>query len=361
MLPPEPMAASELLLIDGSHGEGGGQILRAAAALAVLHGRSIRVDDIRANRPKPGLRASHLAALQAVNAVSAGRLENAEIGSTSIEFHPGVGRGGDHELDIGTAGAITLVLQAVVPIAVFSEPGTRTHLSIRGGTDVPWSPPIDFFDQVFAWWLLQAGVSVRTETKRRGFYPKGGGSVAVDIEALDDPIDSVGARDRGGSNGVHLRSVASSKLAGARVAERQIEGFEAEFPDVASRSVDYVDTFSPGSAIQAVGRWSGCRLGTSALGKKEVRAEAVGAACARELRSEIDSGAVVDRHAADQLLLYAATAKAESTLLPREVSGHMETMMWLLRQFTSVAVHVKKEGNHYEVVVCPGGSDRGTT
>src|SRR3990170_1510026 len=165
--------------IDGAHGEGGGQLLRNSAALAAVTGIPIRVKNIRAGRPKPGLAAQHLTALQAVAALADATVEGLNVGSREVTIAPGRLRGGRFSFDVGTAGSVTLVLQACLPAALRApEP---TELTLIGGTDVKWSPPVDYFRFVFLPLLARMGGRVEVEVLKRGYYPRGGGQVLVKV------------------------------------------------------------------------------------------------------------------------------------------------------------------------------------
>ena len=157
--------------IDGSHGEGGGQLLRTAVALAAITGRRLTIDNIRAKREKPGLAPQHVAAVRAVGAVCDAAIDGLAPGSTALTFDPGRLRGGDFRVDVGTAGSVTLVLQALLPaVAAGGAPAT---LVVHGGTDVRAAPPLDYFRAVTLPLLARLGVPTRLEVRRRGYFPRG--------------------------------------------------------------------------------------------------------------------------------------------------------------------------------------------
>ncbi|EEH51584.1 uncharacterized protein MICPUCDRAFT_10870, partial [Micromonas pusilla CCMP1545] len=177
------------IAIDGAALEGGGQIVRVAAALSAATRVPVTIREIRANRPRPGLAAQHLAGLDLVRRMCDGTFDgDVRVGSTTATLRPGRGGAIVFEASVGTAGAVTLVAQAAIPCAtfVFSEAldaGKRVRLRLRGGTDVPFAPPLDYLSRVFAETLLRAcGAIVAVDVKRRGFYPRGGGEVDVTIE-----------------------------------------------------------------------------------------------------------------------------------------------------------------------------------
>ena len=184
--------------IDGSEGEGGGQMLRTAIALSALTGKPVRIRNIRANRPKPGLAAQHLCAVRGVTGICDAQVEGAEVGSTQLQFVPGEVRAGNYHLDVGTAGSITLVLQACMLASARSPDEMRFR--IVGGTNVRWSPPIDFYERSFFPRLVTLGFRVQITDVRRGFYPEGGGSVEVHFQAPRE-VQPVVLLDRGRSAG----------------------------------------------------------------------------------------------------------------------------------------------------------------
>ena len=160
-----------MIEIDGSHGEGGGQILRTAVAMSMVNREKVSVSNIRANRPNPGLSHQHLMALKAAEEISDAETEGLKKGSRKITFDPGEIKGGFYRFDIGTAGSITLLLQTVLPPALLCE--DQVEIEVKGGTDVKWSPPYDYFENVLLGNLRKMGAEVESELVSRGHYPKG--------------------------------------------------------------------------------------------------------------------------------------------------------------------------------------------
>src|SRR5207245_8328423 len=169
-----------MIEVDGGRGEGGGQLLRMALALSALTDTPVRVARIRAGRPTPGLAAQHVTAINAVAALCEAEVTGVSVGASSIEFRPGKLAAGRFSFDVGTAGSITLVLQALLPVAAAAPGAVRVRL--LGGTDVRWSPPIDYFNRVFLPLLRRLGAHADVEVLRRGYYPRGGGIVEAVIE-----------------------------------------------------------------------------------------------------------------------------------------------------------------------------------
>ncbi|MEE9236204.1 MAG: RNA 3'-terminal phosphate cyclase, partial [Thermoplasmata archaeon] len=169
-----------MIEVDGSHGEGGGQIYRMALAIAALKGEDVRITNIRAGRPKPGLSRQHMTAAKAIASMTDGRVKGLRLGSPEVIFRPGPLKGGSISLDVGTAGSVTLVLQACLLPAILA--GAPTEFRIRGGTDVKWSPPADYFIHVFLPQLRRMGIHAEMSILKRGYYPRGGGLVEMRVE-----------------------------------------------------------------------------------------------------------------------------------------------------------------------------------
>ncbi|HWQ19733.1 MAG TPA: RNA 3'-terminal phosphate cyclase, partial [Methanotrichaceae archaeon] len=219
-----------MIEIDGSHGEGGGQIVRTAVALSAVTGTSVRISKIRQGRPKPGLAAQHARAVEALAQICSGDIYGAQPGSSEITFVPGQVQGGRYSIDIGTAGSITLLVQCLLPALTTAD--GPVHLEIRGGTDVRWSPTIDYVRQVFLPALREFGASVEVLEVRRGYYPRGGGFVALDVTPralrpaeLLDPVVSV---IEGISHSSNLPDHVAARQAESARQVLQSAGYEAE-------------------------------------------------------------------------------------------------------------------------------------
>lgn len=329
-------------LIDGAHGEGGGQLARLAMALAAITGRPIRLINIRARRAKPGLAAQHLTALSAVATMCDGRLEGAAIGAGEVRFRPGRIRGGVYRFEVGTAGSVTLVLQAVLPVALCADVPSR--VTLVGGTDVTRAPPVDYLREVFLPWLAAMGAQVEIVSLRHGYYPRGGGELTLDITPTRrlrllsaesaGPVRRIGGR----AHVAHLpRHIAERMADAARSALTDLAPV-----DIAIEVLGDAEAFGTGGALTLVAETANGRLGSAVVAQRGVPAERLGHEAAQALRRDIASGAAVDVHAADQLLIYTALAGGESRFSVREVSLHAETAMWLIEQFLPVRFEVTR-------------------
>jgi RNA 3'-phosphate cyclase len=319
--------------IDGSYGEGGGQIVRTACSLAVLTRRPCRIFNVRVRRTAPGLRPQHLLGARALAELSRGSLEGAHVGSTDLVLRPGTSWVSDLRLRIETAGSIPLILQTLVPASLGgSNPLT---VAFEGwATDTPLAPPLDYLRNVFVWFLERMGIGVEITVSRRGYYPKGGARLSVRIVPAGPK--PVALAERGPLKTISLISQASESLRIRRVAERQLDGaLEVLGPRLASRecAADYAPSISPGSSICIVGKFDNSVVGADCLGAPGKRAEEVGRAAAAEFLREIESGACLDRHMADQILIYMALAGEQRSATVSEITNHCRTNMWVIERF----------------------------
>ncbi len=320
-----------MISIDGSHGEGGGQIIRTSVALSAITGKACKIENIRANRKNPGIQAQHLAAIKAVAQICNTDVE-AKVGDTKLVFNPGSLGGGHYDIDIGTAGSIALVIQAVALPSIHAK--HPTTLKITGGTHVNWSPSIDYMRHVFTYFLEKLGVDIEIETKRYGFYPKGGGVVEVKINPSELKPINLKHRDKLLNHG--LISVSSKNLEG--VAQRQAEA-ASKITDFGIKEVAQTESSSPGSCLTCYATYENCRLGASSLGEKGKPAETVGKESAEHLKKVCETGACLDEHMADQILPYLAFT--DGIVKVAEVTNHVRTNIWVIEQFLPVKFKIE--------------------
>jgi len=320
-----------MIEIDGSFGEGGGQIVRTAVALSAVTGESVRITRIRAGRRNPGLSPQHVTAILAMAKVSEAEIEGARPRSSEIIFRPGEVRGGRREVDIGTAGSVTLLMECLLPALIFAD--SPTVLTVRGGTDVKWSPPIDYLSQVALPAFAEFGVQCHLTCERRGYYPKGGGVATLEVTPGRLARADLSFVEQG-----HVKGVSHSSNLPEHVAKRQSEaaaevleraGFDAEIKCETNAFL------STGSGITL---WSR-RKGASALGERGLPAEKVGVYAAEAMTAELKSKAAVDRYLADQLVPYLALAGGSYTA--PVVSKHASTNIWTATRFLDVDVSIE--------------------
>lgn len=339
-----------MIEIDGSVGEGGGQIVRSAVALAALTGKECRIFNIRAKRPNPGLAPQHLAAVRGVGNLCGARIEGLKAGSTSILFSPGRLRGGAYYFEVGTAGSITLVLQAcLLPAVHAKEPVT---IRVRGGTNVRWSPPVDYYSMVLLPLLNRMGIQCSLEIISRGFYPEGGGEVEIHIEPSYNLLP-LNLPHRGELLSIH--GLCFSQNLPDHVCRRILHAVKKALinrVDV-SVNVDRRTGMSTGAGVLLAAAFENTLIGADSLGEKGMPSEQVGKQAAMNLIRELDGGGTLDVHAADQLLPYMALANGPSTFLVREITGHIRTQMDLIPLFIEVEFSVKQRGSAFEIGVLP--------
>jgi RNA 3'-terminal phosphate cyclase (ATP) len=337
-----------MLEIDGSHGEGGGQLIRTAVALAAVTGRSIRVLDARARRDPPGLAAQHLAAVRAVAALCDAEIAGLAPQATSFTFVPRGLRGGTFRCDVGTAGSVTLVLQGLLPAAVCAPAPVR--FAVSGGTDVRAAPPLDYFRRVLLGLLHRMGVGAECAVRRRGYYPRGGGEVEI---AVSPGRPRAIVLEQAGRV-LHVGGLAHVAGLPAHVAQRMSRSAAAELaahrPEIDMLVLGHEEAAGQGGAIVAWARTEQSVLGAGRVAERGVRAESLGASAGGELAADLAAGAGVDVHAADQLPVYLALAGA-GAFTTRTISPHAETAMWLVAQFLPVSFEVTREGRLARVAV----------
>lgn len=315
--------------INGSCLEGGGQILRTAIGISAVTGRPCRIFNIRAGRPSPGLKAQHLKGIEAVAKLCNAELKGVKIGSTEIEFAPKEIKTHHLKIDIGTAGSVTLVLQALtIPAIHAQEP---LEFEITGGTHVSWSPTTGYFRHVFCEYMKMIGVLITSETISYGYYPKGGGRIKARVEPVKE-LKPVLLEERGKHIATEAWSNASSELMKADVAERQLTGAN-KILKLDRKNVKYVSSLSAGSSIIIVSRFENCFLGASSLGERGKPAEKVGEEAARELQKVLESPATADKRMTDQILPYLALAYGKSSIIAPELTNHAKTNIWVIEKF----------------------------
>ncbi|MDM7934702.1 MAG: RNA 3'-terminal phosphate cyclase [Methanothrix sp.] len=321
-----------MIEIDGSYGEGGGQIVRTAVALSAVTGRPVRIRNIRRSRPRPGLAPQHAQAILALARVCSARTSGVAPLSTEVTFEPGEIRGGHYRVAIGTAGSITLLIQCLLPALLRAD--GPVSLEVQGGTDVLWSPTVDYLAHVFLPAIKRFGARAQLGLRQRGYYPRGEGCVVLRVEPGDlepahlEPQDS------------EVQGISHCSNLPEHVARRQADAASEALIKAGLRAEVGLEVLSLPSTGSGITLWSGLK-GGSALGERGVPAERVGRRAAEELIGEIRYGAAVDIHLADQLIPYLALAGGSYTT--REISMHTRTNIWTTRQFLDRRISVSGE------------------
>ncbi|HEX2831426.1 MAG TPA: RNA 3'-terminal phosphate cyclase [Thermoanaerobaculia bacterium] len=334
-----------MLTIDGSHGEGGGQIFRSSLSLSLITRRPFRIERLRAGRTKPGLLRQHLTSVLAAAEVGDARVQGAELGSQELTFEPRALRGGTFRFDIGSAGSTMLVLQTIlVPLLVASEPA---ELTLEGGTHNPAAPTFEFLRASFLPLLRKMGAHVSIALERPGFFPAGGGRVQVRIEpATLRPI------------AILERGALLAKRARAAVANLPLEIAMRELHEVGwedARAETLAGARGPGNVLSLEAEFENVTEVVTGFGEKGVRGEEVARRARDEMQRYLDSNAAVGEHLADQLLLPMAIAGggAFSTVEP---SAHTTTNAEVIRAFLDVAVTIERDGARYQCAITSGAS-----
>lgn len=324
-----------MIVIDGSAGEGGGQILRSALTLAILTRTPFRMERIRAGRQKPGLLAQHLTAIRAAREVSNAEVTGAEPGSREITFKPRTVHGGDRTFSVGTAGSATLVLQTVLPALLrASEPST---LVLEGGTHNPSAPPFEFLAWSFLPVLARMGAKVEATLERPGFFPRGGGRIVVRIEPSS--LDVLELEERGASLGRRFLAVSAGLPPAIADRELRVARDRLGLGKDEIERVDHPEELGPGNVVFVVHRFANLTAVFSGFGDRGARAEEVAEQAIGPSLRYLESKGAVDEHLADQLLVPMAMGRG-GVFTTSEPSSHFETQIETLRTFLDGEVEV---------------------
>jgi RNA 3'-terminal phosphate cyclase (ATP) len=337
------MANNELLRIDGSFGEGGGQILRTSLSLSTLLGRPVEVVNIRRNRKFPGLMPQHLTAVRACQTICEAKVVGAEINSERLEFNPGKIRSSNYTWDVAeskkSAGAAALVLQTVLLPLLFAR--NESNLTIKGGTHVPWSPPATYLKQVFLPVLGLMGCQTFMKVNRWGWYPEGGGEITCRIR----PVDKLQPRqfaDRGKL--LKLYGLSAISNVGNSVGDRQMRAankFLKQANLEAELRIKEVPASGKGSMVFLTAEFENVRAGFSTLGEKGLPAEKVAESAVNELKNYLGKSVCLDHYLADQLIPYVALCKTRIEMNVSKITNHLLTNLWVVKRFLPIQYELK--------------------
>jgi RNA 3'-terminal phosphate cyclase (ATP) len=344
----EAMAESnkDWIIIDGSQGEGGGQILRSSVALSMVSGNPIRIERIRAGREKPGLLRQHLTALLAARDISTASLVGAEFGSKQIEFIPGEVRGGHYQFSVGSAGSATLVLQTVLPPLMLAQQPSQLILS--GGTHNPWAPPFDFLAKSYLPLVSQLGPKFSANLNRYGFYPAGGGEFSISIQPATrwNPFDLV-------SRGKLLEQFVSALVVdlpidiGHRELDKTLRslGWKKNQGQIDQRT----NAGGPGNVLTVHCHYENVNTIFTAFGRKGFPAESVAQDVVKQFRAYEKHQAVLDEYLCDQWMLPLAIAVAQSSkptsFRTGPLSRHSQTHREIIQRFLPVQFDIVADGS----------------
>jgi RNA 3'-terminal phosphate cyclase (ATP) len=337
-----------MIIVDGSRGEGGGQILRTALALSLVTGRAFRIERIRAGRSKPGLLRQHLAAVRAAETIGAAAVEGAVLGSKALSFAPNGIHPGSRHFDVGSAGSATLVFQTVLPALLRAE--APSHLTLVGGTHNQAAPPFPFLARAFVPLLARMGARVDLELDAVGFHPAGGGR----FRAVVHPCPALAPLvllEPGAVLERHARALLSRvpEHVAAREIATLVRGLG--WTDADARA-EQVTSPGPGNALVVTIRCEHVTEVFTGFGARGVRAEDVARGVVREVRAWLDAGVPVFEHLADQLVLPMALAAGRSELRTVAPSQHLATQVETVRLFLERDIRIEDEGaGAYRVIV----------
>jgi RNA 3'-terminal phosphate cyclase (ATP) len=340
-----------MLHLDGAYGEGGGQLVRTSLSLAALLGEPVRITDIRAGRAKPGLRPQHLTGVKALAHISRAEVEGATLGSRELTFRPRTIQAGTYLFDVaektGSAGAVTLVAQALLPPLLAAR--AASTLTIRGGTHVAWSPPAHYLMQVFLPALAEVGGEVSLTVSRWGWYPRGGGEVRLIVA----PMARLSPRQwLTPPNPADFQALSAASQVPYHVIQRQANRLKERLGNGLPVAEVEAASLDPGSFVFLWGRLAGFH----ALGARGKPAEKVADEAVTEFLSFQNSQAALDRHLADQMVLYLARAEGPSAFTTEEITSHLLTNLWVIEQFLGPVFQVRGNlGEPGKIKVSGGG------
>jgi RNA 3'-terminal phosphate cyclase (ATP) len=343
--------SSDLVKIDGSHGEGGGQILRTAISLSAISGKPIEVTNIRANRTNPGLRPQHLAGIKIIADLFHAKSENLKVGAEWIRFSPSDKfEGGSIKFDIGTAGSIPLILMTVVPAVSLSN--NSLQIEVTGGTDVKASPTIDYIKHIVAKSYLSIGPKFSVDVLKRGYYPKGGGVVQCTVKPCKtpSPIELLATRY------LEPKIISVCSQLPVHVAKRQISSALIALEKKDIRCSNYTasieTSISPGSSILIYSAADfGLYVGGDSIGELDKRAESVGTEAAMRFLDSTLAQATVDPFLADMLVLPLALSKGRSRYRVARVTQHLLTNLHIVSEIVRCKYSIEQQEGSYIVMI----------
>jgi RNA 3'-terminal phosphate cyclase (ATP) len=344
------------LQIDGNYGEGGGQILRTTLSLSCLLKKPVEITNIRKGRKIPGLQPQHLTSVNACKSISEAEVEGNKLQSLTLKFSSQKIKGGDFTFNVAeekrSAGSTSLVLQAILlPLSLAEQ---SSHITLLGGTHVPWSPPFDYLKEIFLPMVRKIGCQMELQIRKWGWYPKGGGEVHCVIHPVEK-LASLNLTERGRL--LNLTGISVVSNLPTPIAERQKnqalkilkeKDFSPEIKIVQAPSI------GQGTFFFLKAEFENSVAGFGALGEIGKRAEKVAEEACQEFLRFIETNAAVDPHLSDQLIPYLALAEGQSSFTVSRISQHLLTNVWVVQQFLPTKITVEgKEGSEGKVIISP--------
>jgi len=324
-----------MISINGGAKSGSGTIVRYSVALASLLGKEIKIENIRAKRKKPGLRAQHLKVIQACQEMCHGAVGNAVVGSKEITYAPKERfKGGEYHWDIGTAGSTTMMAQTLLPLACFA--GKPSKFRLGGGLFQDFAPSAYHMKFVLLPILEQMGIHAELEIVRPGYVPRGGGIIEIEVEPVKK-LKPLSLTEQGEVLGIKGNAL-SSHLKGRKVSHRMAEecqkalstyGYKAEIEEIYDES-----SLQEGAALAIYAKTSlASSIGSDRAGRPGRSSESIGRYVAQSFVEDVKTGAAVDRYVSDQLIIYAGLAEGTSRYSIPRITEHVETNLWLIEEF----------------------------
>lgn len=333
-----------MITIDGSQGEGGGQIIRSSLALSVVTGQAFTIDNVRAGRKKPGLLRQHLTGVQAATQIGNAVCDGAELGSQRLTFEPGQVNAGSYRFSVGSAGSTTLVLQTILPALMLVDGASQIEIS--GGTHNPFAPPFDYLTKVYLPLLKKLGPSVEASLTRPGFYPAGGGSFFAKVSGCEQ-LRSLELLERGKLVRRSVRAIVANLP--AHIAERECKTIarKTNWDGKYFSSELANDSLGPGNVVMIELEFEHVTELFIAFGEQGKKAERVANEALRATQRYLDTEVPVGPYLADQLLLpmgIAASQGVASSFRTGALTQHSETHITILKQFLAITIDVKAHG-----------------
>ena len=345
-----------MIIIDGSKGEGGGQIVRTALFLSSLTKIPIKIFNIRKGRPKPGLKPQHLNIVKLLKRITEAEIEGDKLNSLELIFKPKTLRGGKYFVDFKTAGSITLFLQTILPVLIFAD--KDSELEIVGGTDVPGGMPIDYYKNVILPFFKKFA-DIHFKLLKRGFYPKGGGRVHIKIKPkikredfrtfnefvnkLRETFGKIEFMERGNLKALYGIGFAHRNLASRKVVERIIKSANRILQKIKEVrwKIDYCDALSYGAGVVVWGVFENTIIGADSLGEPRKSAEKVGEEVGKKFLKEYLSNSACDEHFADNIIPFLALLGGKIKV--SQLTSHIETNIWVCTKFFDKMFDIKRE------------------
>ncbi|MFX0104004.1 MAG: RNA 3'-terminal phosphate cyclase [Candidatus Hodarchaeota archaeon] len=348
------MTSREFLEIDGSFGEGGGSILRIAAGFSILFMQPIRIKNIRANRPKPGLRLQHLVGLKTLSELTNSTLSNCRVGTKEITLNPERSIKNNIQVEVGTAGSIGLLLQPIqIACLGFKKPDKIEVLINGGGTFGKWAPSLNYLQEVTYKIFRNYGLKIDIEIEKHGFYPKGGALVKCTIFPPKNNIKPISLTELGKIDLIQGEIITTNQLRrnniGERIKKSVIQQLKKNLELNIKIDFKYVNSLSPGVGLSL---WACSDTGAiissgTLLGERNITSENLGKLAVNELLKYIKKDIPVDNYLSDQLIPFMGFIKETSRIKVLELTSHTKTNLELIRLFLNRNYNIKKENTHF--------------